>query len=223
MRDDSKSAPFASPMTLIGPVVPPNLDVRIETDTRKVSDFDTYAFPRAIKSSAGEAIGCAMFDDPNDYSVAVECLIVQSRLDDLGQQNLLPQAAPGRDGVTGIKVKRGLQIAFGETGVTFTPANDHNYVSFESIDDGSHRELQLPEEAGISLSKGSDTSVSAAANAVSIQGSGSNKLVDELATPPFRTSWASPGNTVGLRVTPLCLCEQQTSQGQSLRESVWGA
>jgi hypothetical protein len=209
MRDDGKSTPFASPMTLIGPVIPLNPDVRIDTDAGEELDLDSYAMPRAIKSSAGEAIGCAMFDDPNDNGEAVECLIVESRPDDHGQQNLLPQTAPGKDSVTAIKVKRGyvtqlirdsgnidisssLQLTFAETGAAFTPADDQNDASFESIDDEGdiRRELQLPEEAGIGPGEDTDVSaVSAAANALDIQGSGGDKLVDEPATAPFRNAW----------------------------------
>jgi hypothetical protein len=208
-RDDGESTPFASPMTLIGPVAPLNPDVRIDTGAREELDSDSYANPRAIKSSAGEAIGCAMFDDPDDDGEAVECLIVESQADDHGQQSLLPRVAPGKDSVVAIKVKRGyvtqlisdpgnidisssLQIAFGETGAAFTRA-DANDASPEFInEDGIHRELQLLEEAGIDPGEGTNnfSAVSTAIRTPDLQGSGHDRIVDETATGPFRNAWA---------------------------------
>jgi hypothetical protein len=103
MEGDGVSAPFMSPMTLFGPVAPLNPDLRIDKGELEIK----YARPRAIKNSAGESIGCAMFDDPDDDGDGVECLIVETRPDDDGQQKLPPRPAPGKDISVTIKVKRG--------------------------------------------------------------------------------------------------------------------
>ena len=89
-----------------------------------------------------------MFDDPDDDGDGVECLIVETRPDDDGQQMLPPRPAPGKDIAVTIKVKRGyvtgligdlcnsnigfsLQFSFGETGESFTHIDDDHKTSIE--------------------------------------------------------------------------------------------